>query len=66
MSTPYLGPRVLQVDDFYQSESILHPLAIGSIVILALFVTLRFSSNRSVAPMTVSLGALPVESTCFC
>lgn len=52
-TTPVLGFRILQVDDFYQRASLLHPFAVGSIAILCLFVYLRLSSNRCVAPLTV-------------
>jgi hypothetical protein len=51
--TPYLGGSVLQVNDFFEYASILHPLAVGSIAIATLFATLRISSNRSVAPMNI-------------
>lgn len=50
---PYLGEGLLQVADFFQFDSILHPLAIGSIAIAFLFTWLRLSSNRTVAPLTI-------------
>lgn len=51
--TPYLGEGLLNVGDFFAFESILHPIAIGSIAIVALFGYLRLSSNRTVAPLTI-------------
>lgn len=51
--TPYLGEGLLNVGDFFAYESILHPVAIGSIAIAFLFAWLRLSSNRTVAPLTI-------------
>jgi hypothetical protein len=51
--TPYLGEGLLNVGDFFAFESILHPVAIGSIAIAFLFIWLRLSSNRTVAPLTI-------------
>jgi len=45
------GPKVIQTADFYLNSSILHPFVIGSVAILALFILLRFISNRTIAPM---------------
>lgn len=47
------GIQVIQVSDFYQQAGILHPITVGTIAIILLFVYLRLSSNRVVAPMTL-------------
>lgn len=47
------GPKIIQSDDFYQHASILHPIVVGSIAVICLFVYLRLGSNRSVAPITI-------------
>jgi uncharacterized membrane protein YcaP (DUF421 family) len=47
------GPNLIQVEDFYQRASILHPFVVGSIAVIFLFTYLRLGSNRSVAPITV-------------
>jgi hypothetical protein len=51
--TPYIDEALLDLDDFLEIKSILHPVAIGSIAILSLFAYLRISSNRTVAPLTI-------------
>lgn len=48
-----LGPRIIQVQDFYHQDGLLHPIVIGSIALALLFSFLRFSSNRSLAQMSV-------------
>ena len=65
--SPFLGIELLNVGDFYQSASILHPVAIGSIAIVGLFGLLRWTSNRTVAALTlwdkivqVALGSVGV------
>jgi uncharacterized membrane protein YcaP (DUF421 family) len=47
------GPAVIQVQDFFLKAGILHPIIVGSIVVIVLFTYLRTGSNRSVAPITV-------------
>ncbi|KAI9638907.1 uncharacterized protein MKK02DRAFT_41934 [Dioszegia hungarica] len=51
--TPYIDEALLDLDDFLEIKSILHPVAIGSIANLSLFAYLRISSNRTVAPLTI-------------
>lgn len=49
----YFGAGLLNTGDFYEDSSILHPVVIGSITIIALFAYLRISSNRTTAPLTI-------------
>lgn len=50
---PSTGPNIIQVADFFQKAGVLHPLVIGTIILVLLFAYLRMSSNRSVAPMSL-------------
>lgn len=52
-TTVITGPNVIQLQDFYVSAGILHPLTVGSIAVIALFAYLRLGSNRSITPITV-------------
>jgi uncharacterized membrane protein YcaP (DUF421 family) len=52
-TTIVAGPDVIQVQDFYVKAGILHPITIGSIAVIILFVYIRVGSNRSIAPITI-------------
>ena len=43
------GPDLIQISDFYVHAGILHPLIVGSIATIALFLYLRVGSNRCIA-----------------
>lgn len=44
------GAPVVQKADFYQQESVLHPLTAGAVAFACLYIYLRIASNRSLAP----------------
>lgn len=62
---PSTGPEIIQVQDFFQKAGVLHPLVIGTIILILLFAYLRVSSNRSVAPMSLfdSIVSVALGST---
>jgi uncharacterized membrane protein YcaP (DUF421 family) len=47
------GPDVIQTSDFYFRAGILHPITVGAIAVIVLFIYLRLGSNRSIAPINV-------------
>ncbi|ORX38233.1 hypothetical protein BD324DRAFT_620100 [Kockovaella imperatae] len=47
------GFDAIQVSDFFSIASLLHPITVGAIAIVTLFLYLRLSSNRCVAPVTL-------------
>ncbi|KAK4684622.1 hypothetical protein P7C73_g5545, partial [Tremellales sp. Uapishka_1] len=53
VDSAFFGIGFLNKGDFFQPQSILHPVAIGSAAIVVLFVYLRASSNRTTAPLTI-------------
>lgn len=46
-------PAVIQRSDFYAASSVLHPLVVGSIILLVVYVYVRLSSARALSGMTV-------------
>lgn len=52
-TTVVTGNEVIQAQDFYLKAGVLHPIIVGSIAVIILFIYLRLGSNRSVAPITV-------------
>lgn len=62
---PSAGPHIIQEDDFFQKAGVLHPLIVGTIILILLFGYLRLSSNRSVAPMSLfdSIVSVALGST---